>query len=144
MADHNLLRGNRFSDERGVLNFFNSFDMGKVVRLYEIVPSSIETIRAWQGHKEEKKWFYCNSGGFIVNLIKLDNFERPSEDLIPFRFELFATEPTVLEVQGGYATGFKATVAGSKLLVFSNFSVDESKEDDFRYPINQWSANWQN
>ena len=67
MAD--LIKGNEFIDERGALRFFNDFDMGKVVRFYEIAPANTEIIRAWQGHQHEKKWFYCLAGSFVINLV---------------------------------------------------------------------------
>ncbi len=142
MVHYNLIQGERFSDERGVLNFFNDFDMGTIVRFYEIAPNNMNTIRAWQGHKKEKKWFYCNAGGFIVNLIKMDNFEKPSSLLIPERVLLDTKNTMILEISGGYATGFKATEENSRLQVFSNFSLDKSKNDDFRYPIETWKAKW--
>lgn len=142
MVFHNHIQGNSFYDERGVLNFFNNFDLSQIVRLYEIMPSDTHTIRAWQAHQNEKKWFYCNSGTFIVNLIKLDNFEKPSKDLVAEKFYLEAEKPSILEISGGYATGFKAVKENSKLLVFSNFSVEESKQDDYRYPVDTWKVEW--
>jgi len=142
MVQHRLIKGSGFSDTRGMLNFFNAFNMKEIVRFYEIVPSSTEIIRAWQAHKAEKKWFYCNSGAFIVNLIKLDNFDVPSVDLKPEKIQLTAKNPVVLEISGGYATGFKAVEENSRLLVFTNFSLEESKQDDFRYPVDKWEAYW--
>ncbi len=142
MVFRNHIQGDSFSDARGALNFFNNFDMSQIVRLYEIMPNDTHTVRAWQGHQNEKKWFYCNSGAFIVNLIKLDNFEKPSKDLIPEKFLLEAETPSILEISGGYATGFKAEKVDSKLLVFSNFSLEESKLDDYRYPMDTWKVKW--
>lgn len=142
MISHTLIVGERFSDDRGSLNFFNAFDMSEISRLYEIEPIDESVIRAWQGHQYEKKWFYCSSGSFVINLIKLDNFEKPSNNLEPNRFLLDAKKPSVLEVSGGYANGFKSMERNSKLMVFSNFGLEESKNDDFRYDLNTWSAEW--
>ena len=142
MVFHKLIKGNNFRDERGGLNFFNDFDMSEVSRMYEISPSDTKTIRGWQGHKAEKKWFYCNSGAFIVNLIEVDDFDSPSKKLKAKRFVLDAKEPRILEISGGYATGFKAEEAHSKLIIFSNFSLEASKNDDFRYNEDCWSAEW--
>ena len=136
------IQGSNFSDERGGLNFFNDFDMTEIVRMYEIAPSDTNTIRGWQAHREEKKWFYCNAGSFLMNLIQVDNFDAPSQTIHPKQFLLEAKNPSVLEITGGYATAFKAQVENSKLLVFSNFSLEESKKDDFRYPVEQWVAKW--
>ena len=136
MVYRNLIEGNTFSDDRGKLNFLNAFDMS------EIVPANKNVIRAWQGHQNEKKWFYCNSGSFVVNLVKIDDFKNPSRALVPERFEISADKTAVLELSGGYATGFKATEDNSKLMVFSNFNLEQSKEDDIRFPLDTWKAKW--
>jgi len=142
MVFQNLIEGASFSDERGKINFFNAFEMKSVVRFYEIKPSNIDVIRAWQAHKEEMKWFYCNAGAFVVHLVQVDDFKHPSPLLKPERIILEAKNPTILEISGGHATGFKAIEENSILQVFSNFNLDESKNDDFRYPIEKWKAKW--
>lgn len=139
MGSYRIIRGNIFTDERGGLRFFNGFDMKEVVRLYQISPASPDIFRAWQGHKNEKKWFYCISGSFIVYLVKLDNFESPSAALLPEMIALSVTEPAVLEVPGGYASGIKSTEVGSSLMVFSNFTVEASQKDDYRYAPDYWA-----
>ncbi|WP_273568686.1 hypothetical protein [Maribacter halichondriae] len=58
------------------------------------------------------------------------------------RFILNGEEPNILEVPGGFANGFKAVSKGAQLIVFSNFSVARSQQDDYRYPLEQWSADW--
>ncbi|CAM4295330.1 hypothetical protein [Zobellia nedashkovskayae] len=142
MIFHKVFDGSNFSDKRGGLIFFNTFDMSELVRMYEISPSDTTNIRGWQGHKKEKKWFYCNAGSFIVNLIKVDNFEKPSKTLVAKRHVLTAEQPRIIEISGGYATAFKANEANSKLIVFSNFSLEDSQEDDFRFSVDNWTAAW--
>jgi dTDP-4-dehydrorhamnose 3,5-epimerase-like enzyme len=136
------IEGSLHSDERGRLIFFNAFKMAEIKRFYEIVPSSTTTIRGWQGHQNEKKWFYCTSGSFIVNLINLKSHNPTVSESNMERFELTATKPLILEVPGGYASGFKANMEESKLIVFSNFDLEESKKDDLRFPIDKWKAEW--
>ncbi len=136
------IEGSNFSDERGKLHFFNSFDMSEIIRFYEIAPSGNGTVRAWQGHQNEKKWFYCHTGSFIVHLIKLDDFDNHTKDIFSEKFLLDTKKPTILEIPSGYANGFKAMEEGSKLMVFSNFSLEASKEDDFRYPVEKWVVDW--
>ena len=142
MTFHKLIQGSNFYDERGGLRFFNNFNMTEIVRMYEILPGDTHTIRAWQCHQREKKWFYCHAGSFIMNLIQIDDFEAPSKDVVPKRIELRSETPSVLEISGGYATGFKAQEENSRLIVFSNFSLEESKNDDFRFPVDHWSVKW--
>ena len=59
-----IIDGGVFSDERGTLQFVNNFDMSVVKRMYFTTHPSIDTIRAWQGHRIEKRWFFCVKGGF--------------------------------------------------------------------------------
>ena len=142
MISHNLIKGANFTDERGLLSFFNAFEMNDIVRMYEIAPGDTKTIRAWQGHKIEKKWFYCSAGSFVINLIMIDEFNSPSNKLKSIRLLLHSKKPDILSISGGYATGFKALEENSKLLIFSDFNIEESKQDDFRFPINYWEAEW--
>lgn len=142
MAYHKLIQGSKFTDERGQLNFFKAFSLESVVRFYEIKPSSIDIIRAWQAHREEMKWFYCHTGAFLLHLVVVDDFGDPSNLLKPIRIILESKNPMILELSGGYATGLKAIEENSILQVFSNFNLDESKNDDFRYPIEKWDAEW--
>lgn len=143
MMEPRVLSGKLFSDTRGKLFAFKNFDLSEIVRCYEILPSSISVIRAWQAHQEEKKWFYCLAGAFIVNLIKIDNFEKPSEKLVTAKFCLRANKPKILAVPGGYANGFRSLEPDSRLMVYSNFTIEESGADDYRYQSEKWNANWQ-
>lgn len=142
MLNDFLIVGETFQDERGTMRFFNSLDMGEIVRFYEIAPANQDIIRAWQGHRYEKKWFYCLSGSFVVNIIELHDFNSPSKNLIPVRMELDSSNPKMLAVPGGFVTGIKAKSNNARLQVFSNATLDESKKDDYRFPVHYWSANW--
>lgn len=142
MTNYGLIQGNVFEDERGTLRFVNAFDMSEVVRFYEIGPRNQDIKRAWQAHQYEKKWFHCLSGSFVINLVEVDNFESPSDQLQSQRVELSGDNPQILEVPGGFATGIKSTSNNARLQVFSNFGLKESSEDDFRYPLEKWAAEW--
>jgi dTDP-4-dehydrorhamnose 3,5-epimerase len=137
-----LIRGGEHKDQRGLLKFFNDLDMTAILRMYEINPANNTAIRAWQAHKEENKWFYCTGGKFDIHLVKVDDFKEPSRNLKPEKVTLDSNIPVVLHIPGGYATGIKAIDTASKLLVFSNFTTEESKNDDFRFAQDLWSANW--
>ena len=41
----------------------------------------------------------------------------------------------------GYANGSMTLIKNTKLLVFSNSTIEESIKDDFRYPYDYWN-NW--
>ena len=144
MIEPGLLSGNVFSDTRGKLFAFNDFDMSEIVRCYTILPSSESVIRAWQAHQLEKKWFHCTEGAFLVNLLKIDKFESPAEDLAPEQFYLYAEQPQILAIPGGYANGFRSLKPNSQLIVYSNLTVAESAADDYRYSKEKWNVNWHN
>lgn len=139
---HKLIEGSLFTDDRGSLAHANNFDLQPIVRFYEITPKNTSIIRAWQAHKKECKWFYCTSGSFKVNIIQLDSFENPSNNLVINSFQLDSKKPQVLFVPGGYANGFKALEENSKIIVFSNFNLNASKDDDFRFNTNKWLTKW--
>ncbi|NEU10272.1 hypothetical protein GZH53_18255 [Flavihumibacter sp. R14] len=125
-------------DERGGLFSYNEFDMAPVQRMYVIRPASTRIVRAWQAHRFEEKWFYCAQGSFEVKIVEIDD-ENSGKDSRIFTFNLEAERPDVLYIPGGYANGFRASTENSKLVVFSNNTLDQSKADDFRYPADKWN-----
>jgi dTDP-4-dehydrorhamnose 3,5-epimerase len=137
-----LIDGELFSDERGLLKSFNNFNFKEIVRFYEISPKSTSVVRAWQAHKKESKWFYCTKGAFIVKLIKLNSFDNPDSQLKISSYILTSDKAEILFIPGGYANGFKSICEDSKLMVFSNFDMISSREDDFRFKWDQWIENW--
>ena len=134
-----VVSGDKFVDKRGELRFFNEFNMAEIVRFYEVAPVDTMTIRAWQAHQYEKKWFYCLSGAFVVNLVKFEPSSTTQPHVEPQKIILTANEPKILEINGGVANGFQALKKNSRLQIFSNFTLKESKLDDYKYPIETWS-----
>lgn len=142
VKSNHLIKGGIFNDIRGRVSFVNDFDMTEVKRFYQINHKDTETVRAWQGHKVEKKWFYCIKGSFLFNIIKIDDWSNPSFDLVPQNFTLTETESNILSVPGGHVNGFVALEENSTLIVFSDQDLESSKKDDFRFDKNYW-FNWQ-
>lgn len=132
------LEGGVFEDERGKLVYNNLFDMTHVKRFYSISHPDTLTIRAWQGHKAESKWFHCIRGSFRIKLVKIDNWETPSKTLPIQTLTLSEGTGQVLHVPSGYANGFQAGAADSMLLVFSDQPLSSSQNDDFRYSPDYW------
>tara|TARA_R110002124_G_scaffold170608_4_gene338200 strand:- start:8024 stop:8449 length:426 start_codon:yes stop_codon:yes gene_type:complete len=138
MKDPKIISGGIHSDERGSISFVNGFDFSEVKRFYNICHSTTEIIRAWQGHKEESKWFYVSSGSFKIVLVKIDDWALGIKANLPLEFHLDFSEPQILFIPGGYVNGFQATSPDSQLMVFSNFTMEESKNDDFRFEKDLW------
>lgn len=143
MLHPNLIKGGTHKDARGALSFVNEFDMTRIKRFYLIEPANTSEVRAWQGHKIEQKWFYCIEGHFKIVTVAPDNWENPSLNLAFTEYRLEGRKPEVLHIPQGYANGFKALKPKSKLLIFSNLSLTEAIDDDYRFPRELW-YNWNN
>jgi dTDP-4-dehydrorhamnose 3,5-epimerase len=133
-----LFSGNRHLDLRGKISFINDCDLSKAKRFYVIEPAGTEVVRAWQGHKQEEKWFYVVEGSFKIVLVKPDNWQHPSLNLPVEEHKLSADKIQILHIPGGYANGFKALESKSKIMVFSSFTAEESMKDDFRFDKSLW------
>jgi len=141
IKDVEVIVGGLHVYERGKLSFANDFDMSAIRRFYLIQQNDVNVVRAWQGHKVEKKWFFCVAGIFIINVIKIDNWDEPASILQVESFVLNVESPKVLVVPGGHVTGIKALIKDSSLMVFSDMNTQDSKDDDYRYHKNLW-FNW--
>ena len=138
-----LIKGNTFSDQRGRLRFVNDFSFEGVKRFYVITHPNTDVIRAWQGHNKETKYFFVVKGAFILNWIHVDNWKQPSKRLEINSTILNENDSEILIIQPGYVNGFKALDIDSTLIVFSDKTLEESKEDDFRFPMKYWEFKFQ-
>lgn len=138
LKNYQLIKGGIFTDNRGCLFHVNDFDMTPIKRFYTIENSPSYPIRAWQAHKRESKWFYAVKGSFLIGLVKPDDWENPSQNLKVEKIVLNETESKVLYIPPGYANGLKALEENSKLMVFSNFTIQEATTDNIKFDINTW------
>ena len=138
-----IIPGGIHKDNRGTVSFVNDFHFEGVKRFYIIKHPSVSMVRAWQGHRYETKWFCCVQGKFLVNLVKIDAWDQPSPELKVESFTLAAEESQLLVVPPGFATGLKAFVEPSLLLVFSDKTIGESRSDDYRFNKDHWFK-WEN
>lgn len=130
-----LIKGNIHIDQRGIVRFVNDFHFENVKRFYTITHPDTNITRAWQGHKLETKYFYVTKGSFLINWIKIDNWQQPSKDLNINTHTLTDTQSEILIIPPGHVNGFKALEPESALMVFSDMSLEESKEDDYRFDL---------
>lgn len=129
-----LITGNCHSDQRGTLLYNNDFDASQIKRIYIIENENNEFIRGWQGHKIEQRWFSVVCGQFKIQLIKIDNWEKPSLDLEVFTFLINSENLNVLHVPKGYVSSIQSLELNSKLLVMADYLIGENK-DEYRYDI---------
>ena len=129
-----IIKGGCFSDERGRLTFNNDFNALEIKRFYSIENRNAEFIRGWQGHQIEQRWFSVVSGKFKIQLIKIDNWEKPSLNLEVFTYLIDAEKLNVLHVPKGYVSSIQSLELNSKLLVMADYLLGEIK-DEYRYDI---------
>ena len=130
--------GISFIDSRGELIAFNDFSLEKIKRMYQIDHSDTAIIRAWQGHRIENKWFYVIQGAFTIAWVKLDSFESPSSSLKASSVNVQSSDRKILHIPKGYANGIKALEPNSKLLIFSDLTLEEAKNDNFKFDHKNW------
>jgi len=133
-----IIKGGLAVDDRGEVGFVNDFQFTRVKRFYTVRNHSKGFVRAWHGHRKEKKYFTAVTGTFLVCLVKIDDWENPSPDLPVERYVLSAKQPAVLAVPTGYANGTMALTDDAVLMVFSSKGLQESLQDDIRFASRYW------
>jgi dTDP-4-dehydrorhamnose 3,5-epimerase-like enzyme len=134
----NLITGNQFKDQRGTLFFNNDFDLTNIKRIYVIENKNEDIVRAWQGHKIEQRWFSVIEGKFRIQLIEVDNWDKPSKNLPKIEFILKSENLDVLHVPPGFISCIQSLDKKSKLIAFTDYKLGEIN-DEFRYPTNYFT-----
>jgi len=129
-----FISGNSFKDDRGELIFNNSIDLSQIKRFYTIRNKDVFFKRGWQGHEIEKRWYTAISGVFEINLILIDNWINPSNDLHRITYKLTDTSLDFLYIPPGYVTSIQSLNNNAKLLIMSDYKLHEIK-DEYRFPI---------
>jgi nucleoside-diphosphate-sugar epimerase/dTDP-4-dehydrorhamnose 3,5-epimerase-like enzyme len=133
-----LIDGGLAVDDRGALIFANESNFFGVKRFYQVLNFSTSTIRAFHGHLKEAKYIYVAKGSAIVAAVKLDNIKSPSKNSEVKRFILSDKNPKVLFIPPKFANGFRPLEDDTRIIFFSTSSLEESKDDDYRYPFDYW------
>ena len=135
-----LILGDSFSDHRGTVQFINGFNFPGVKRFYIVENKTVGEVRAWHGHKKERKYVFVIAGKAMIGAVKVDNWENPSKDLTVHTVILDAKIPTVYAIPHGYANGFQSLQKGTKVIFFSDSTLEDSKNDDFRFDDFYWDV----
>ena len=131
----------KYTNHLGVLNHCNSLILSRYKRIYTILHPKTSNVRAWQGHPNEGKCFIPIRGKFLICWVKIDDFDNPSERLKAKSLILDASKKKIIEIPKGYANGLKALEPDSEVMVFSEFSLDDSLLDEIRFHSDLW-FNW--
>lgn len=126
-----LIKGGDFTDTRGTLLFNNMFDASLVKRIYTISNNDLDFVRGWQGHNVEKRWFVSVFGEFTLWVKKITKLQEQNEVQ---KFVLSSETLDVLYVPNGYYTAIMSMKNNSKLMVMSDYHLNEIK-DDVREPF---------
>ena len=135
-----LIQGGKSIDDRGSLSFNNEVVLSSFQRFYAIENHKQGFIRAWHGHLKESKLFVPLKGSFLVAAVPLDHPINPSKDNEIYKTVLSESGAKSLFIPKGYANGFMNLSADAVLLVFSSSTLEESKDDDFRFNFDYWNA----
>lgn len=128
-----LIRGSYNQDHRGTVRFNNNFVPLGVKRIYTIENADVEFVRSWQGHQIEQRWFSPITGSFIIKLIEIDDWSKPSKQLPILEFHLESSSLDVLHVPPGFLSSIQSKEDSSKLLVLADYKLGEIK-DEHRFP----------
>lgn len=134
-----VMLGGFHSDERGNLFYNNDVDLLSIKRIYVIENSNVDFIRGWQGHKIEKRWFSAIYGSFQIQLVEIDDWDRPSKNLKLYTFQLDSTKLDILHAPQGYISSIQSLKVNSKLLVMADYSVNEIN-DEYRLPLDYFEV----
>lgn len=138
MEKPRIISGEFEEKTQGIITYNNDFDMKEVKRGFVIAPSSEYVQREWHGHKIEQNWFYPISGLFLILVVVPDDWKNPSFSIKPLEYIIAAEKNEVLHIPAGYVTKIKALKENSRLMVYSNFTLEESLKDDYRFQSEIW------
>lgn len=93
-----LIQGAFNEDTRGRIDYVNEFYLGNYCRVYRITHDNTSLIRAWQGHRIEVKAYWVVKGSFVINTVKVDDFDNINKDTKPETFKLEANESKILVI----------------------------------------------
>lgn len=133
-----FLAGAKAVDDRGSVSFVNDFNLADYRRFYTVTNHSSGFIRAWHGHLKESKAITVISGAALIGCAELTSNINPDKEVSVTRVVVSEHNPGVLLIPKGYANGIMTLTDDAVVLVFSDTSVEESINDDYRFPFDYW------
>ena len=133
-----LMPGGLSVDDRGSVAFVNAADLTGFVRFYLVRNHARSFVRAWHGHRQERKLVTVVTGAALVCCVRVDNWERPSPDLAVYRFVMAAETPAALAIPPGFVNGSMSLRDETTICYFSDATIEQSADDDYRFPARTW------
>lgn len=133
-----LIKGNKFINDKGTINFVNNFSLKSFKRFYQIDLPKTGIIRAFHGHMRENKAVFVISGSLLLCLVKLTDAKNPSRKTKIKKIVLMSSYPQVCKIPPGYANGIMSLEKNTQVVFFSDKTLKESEKDDYRFPEDYW------
>lgn len=132
------IKGMHHEDGRGFLWFNNQASLTEFKRAYIIENSADAPMRGWHGHKFESKGFVCLLGSVRIGGVKVENWDSPNTSADTFSGDLAQDSLDFIYIPAGFANAILSLTPKSRVMVFSSSTLEESQEDDYRFPIGTW------
>lgn len=145
-----LIRGGLAVDDRGEVAFCNDFQFAGIKRFYTVRNHQAGFVRAWHAHKIEHKFIGCLAGVVKIGAVYLGELlehppqEPPSaasfQQIKPLTWTLSGQGDGLLHIPAGWANGWMSLTDDALLAVYSTSTLEESQQDDYRYPADWWNC----
>lgn len=126
--------GSKITDDRGHIIFNNNIKLEGVKRFYVVGNHQANFIRAWHGHKIERKYITCISGAAIVCYIPMD-YDKFEDQKAIVKRTVLSPNGSMLEIPAGNYNGWMSLTDDTQLLVLSCSTLEESMGDDYRKEV---------
>jgi dTDP-4-dehydrorhamnose 3,5-epimerase-like enzyme len=133
-----LIRGGSAVDDRGEIAFINELDLSEFRRCYIVSNHDVGFVRAWHGHRFERKAAFVVSGAAVVCAVEIDDWDSPSPDLHIHRYVLSERNPSALIIPAGFANGFMTLASDTRICFLSSSSLEDAAGDDIRFAARTW------
>lgn len=129
-----LLPVNISTDDRGHLSYAINFSpaVAGIKRFYIVENFSTDTVRAFHGHLKEAKYVLPLSGSAMLTVVPFAE-GKLAADTDVVRYILSARNLCMLHIPPGFVNGFRSLEPDTRLMFFSTATVEESREDDYRF-----------
>lgn len=130
-----LIKGGIATDDFGTVTFVNDFDFKDVKRFYVVRSHRANQFRGWHGHKKEGKYVFVVRGAANIYW---ESLELKNDVQYGATVRLSANDPQILYIPPGYANASLNLTKDTQIIYFSTATLEESKNDDYRFPKNRW------
>jgi dTDP-4-dehydrorhamnose 3,5-epimerase len=133
-----ILVGGLSVDDRGTVSYVNEFDFKNVKRSYMVENHKRDFIRSYHYHERESKYVSVVCGTILLSAVKVN--KQDLDKSVVKTFTLSSKQPKILWIPPGYANGFKSLEENTKIIFYSTSTLEDSLNDDIRYPFDQWDV----